>query len=114
MAVVVQGYAFFSCFSTGLVLSVLLSISPLTKHGNQKVISLNLISRGVLVGSEVLSQAVTSIRLFMAPSINWLNFTEKKTSLWFSSLLTSSERGFHGSSGQRLSTVNLFAIRLLL
>lgn len=66
------------------------------------------------MGSEVLSQAVTSIRLFMAPSINWLNFTEKKTSLWFSSLLTSSEREFHGSSGQRLSTVNLFAIRLLL
>lgn len=30
------------------------------------------------MGCEVLSQAVTSIRLFMAPSINWLNFAEKR------------------------------------
>lgn len=34
--------------------------------------------RGVLMGTKVLSQAGTSIRPFMTPSINWLNFAEKR------------------------------------
>lgn len=42
----------------------------------------NLRPRGVLTGTEVLSQAVTSIRPFMAPFINCLNFAEKKTGSW--------------------------------
>lgn len=52
------------------------------------------------MGIEVLSQAVTSITSFMAPSINWLNFAEKRLVHGFFAFLTPSGRGFSSSNGQ--------------
>lgn len=54
------------------------------------------------MGIEVLSQAVTSIRPFMAPSINWLNFAEKGLFPRVFALLAPSGRRFSGSNGQGL------------
>lgn len=54
------------------------------------------------MGIEVLSQAVTRIRPVMAPSINLLNFAEKRQAHGFFAPLTPSGRGFSGSNGQGL------------
>lgn len=86
MAIMVQGYAFLLLFHwLGLVCPP--EHVSFYKAGEPKahpkylvvvlVFSLNLRPRGVLVGNEVLSQAVKSIRPFMASSINCLNFDEK-------------------------------------
>lgn len=81
MAIKVQGYAFLLLVFQWLGLVCPPEHLSFNKTGEPKVhpkylviilvFSLNLRPSGVLVGSEILSQADTSIRPFMAPSINW-------------------------------------------
>lgn len=54
------------------------------------------------MGTEVLSQAITSIEPFKDPSINLLNFAGKRLIHVFFALLTPSGRGFSNSDGRGL------------
>lgn len=84
----VQGYAFLLLLFHWLGLVCCPEYLSFNKVGKPKahpkylvvvlLSSLNLRPREVPVGSETLSQAVASIRPFIAPSINCMSFSEKR------------------------------------